>query len=253
MPFLVVTKEQAATLREVIKAWGNIAPRLDTLLASADPTRKEIPAQSLPKCVTPNADGSFWFEIQSASSVGTNQWNYKGRVMKSGDTSSLTGLVKTVDTTEFDLRNANEAVALGGLSGISSLSAIANNSQVRAKPEIRNNVRVFVFERQNDITCNASSSPYIITEDTSLLAGETLALCDATAAPITITLPETTDEDVPGTIFTVKKIDASANAVTVVAAGSKTIDGSSSRVLSVQYAYVATVPDDDNYYVTSES
>jgi len=150
---LYVTQEQALILREIVKAWASLKPNLQTLIAQAQPTRNETPAQQLPKGVTPNADGSFWFEIQSASSVGTNQWNYKGRVMKSGDTSSLTGLVKTVDTTQFDLRNTFESISLGGMSGISSLLVIATGSIVRAWPEIRNNVRVFLFDRTNDIVC----------------------------------------------------------------------------------------------------
>lgn len=253
MPLFTFTNEQAAILREIVKSWATIKPRLSTLLADADPTIDETPAQKLPRGVTPNPDGSYWFEIQSASVVAANQWNYKGRVMKSGDTSSLTGLVKTVDTTQFDLRNANEAVALGGLTGISSLLAIANNSVVRAWPEFRNNVRVFVFERPNDIVCNLSSVPTIITSDTELMAGETLALVDASGGPVTITLAPVSDADVPGTIVTVKKVDSSANAVTVVPAGAEMIDGASSYVLSVQYAYVAAVPDDTDYYVTSQS
>ena len=250
---LFVTTEQAAMLRELLAAWPKLRPGLSEIISGSQVTRNETPAQQLPRAVTPNADGSYWFEIQSASVVATNQWNYKGRVMKSGDTSSLTGLVKTVDTTQFDLRNANEAVALGGLTGISSLLAIANNSVVRAWPEFRNNVRVFVFERPNDIVCNLSSVPTIITSDTELMAGETLALVDASGGPVTITLAPVSDADVPGTIVTVKKVDSSANAVTVVPAGAEMIDGASSYVLSVQYAYVAAVPDDTDYYVTSQS
>lgn len=256
MPFLFVTQEQAEMLRSIVKAWPRLGPRLDTLLAMIEPKAVELRASSAPRTApaaeVPTLPGGGWFKIKSNTSIGTNQWNYKGRLMKSGDATAITGLVETTDTTQFDLRNANESVALGGLTGIASLTAIATDSVVYAHPEIRNGVRVYVFERQNDIVCNASSSPVIITEDTELMAGETLALVDATAGPITITLAATSEADVPGTQVVVKKIDSSANAVTIVPAGSETIDGASSRVLSTQYAYVATVPDDTNYYIISE-
>jgi len=153
MPILVVTAEQAAILRQMIAAWPRLQPVLQTLVADAAPTRNESPAMKRPATIGADSDGSAWFEIQSSSSIGTNQWNYKGREMKSGDTSSLTGLVETVDTTEFDLRNSFESIALGGMSGISSLVAIANGSIVRAWPEYRNDSRVFVFDRANDIVC----------------------------------------------------------------------------------------------------
>jgi len=150
---LYVTAEQALILREIVKAWADIKPNLQTLIARAAPSANETPPPRPSHIVGGDSDGSAWFEIQSSSSIGTNQWNYKGREMKSADTSSLTGLVKTVDTTEFDLRNTFESISLGGMSGISSLLAIANGSIVRAWPEYRNDARVFVFDRTNDIVC----------------------------------------------------------------------------------------------------
>lgn len=197
MPLFTFTNEQAAILREIVKSWATIKPRLSTLLADADPTIDETPAQKLPRGVTPNPDGSYWFEIQSASVVAANQWNYKGRVMKSGDTSSLTGLVKTADTTQYDLRNAFEHISLGGLTGISSLVVIATNSVVRAWPEIRNNVRVFVFERPNDIVCTVARAGEIVaggvySTSTNITLDDTMAVVRVTASAgdITLTIPD---------------------------------------------------------------
>ncbi len=165
MPTIKGSTKAIAILRDVIATWPKIRDRLMTLLpivgsgaVTVKQTRDSVTIyapvvddQEIPT----NPDGSSWFKIKSNSSVGTNQWNYKGRVMKSGDTSSLTGLDETADTTEFDLRNAVESVALGGMSDIGSLNAIATDSVVRAWPEIRNGVRVYVFERVNDVECPA--------------------------------------------------------------------------------------------------
>jgi len=57
-----------------------------------------------------------------------------------------------------------------------------------------------------------------------------LLLVDATSGPVTITLPAPS----AGLMVTAKKIDASANAVTIVPT-SGTIDGAASQVLSAQY------------------
>ncbi len=39
-----------------------------------------------------------------------------------------------------------------------------------------------------------------------------------------------------GRIYNIKKVDASANIVTIQASGEETIDGASSRLISTQYA-----------------
>lgn len=61
---------------------------------------------------------------------------------------------------------------------------------------------------------------------------------DATSAPQTVTLPAATGS---GTIRTVKKIDASANTVTVQRAGADLIDGVATYVLTVQYQSVTVL------------
>jgi hypothetical protein len=52
---------------------------------------------------------------------------------------------------------------------------------------------------------------------------------DATAGALTVTVPLATT--MPGVVLTIKKIDASANAVTIAA----TIDGAASPTLATQY------------------
>jgi len=66
-------------------------------------------------------------------------------------------------------------------------------------------------------------------------------LVDATAAPVTITLPAASDAEPH--VFRVKKIDAGGNAVTVQRAGADTIDGAASKALSAQYELIALISD----------
>lgn len=66
----------------------------------------------------------------------------------------------------------------------------------------------------------------VVTANYKVKAGDSIIPVDATAGVVTVTLPAT-----PSGQYTIKKIDASANAVTV----SGTIDGAASYALSSQY------------------
>ena len=70
---------------------------------------------------------------------------------------------------------------------------------------------------------------------------------DATSAAFTITLPTAVSKD--GQTFTIKKIDASANAVTVGTTSSQTIDGSTTYSLPTRYKYVTVVSDGANWII----
>lgn len=66
---------------------------------------------------------------------------------------------------------------------------------------------------------------------------------DATSAPVTITLPSALDRG--GRQIGVKKVDASANAVTVARSGSDTIDGATTQSLAAQYSRLIVISNDN--------
>lgn len=70
---------------------------------------------------------------------------------------------------------------------------------------------------------------------------------DATAAAFNVTLP--TAVGIAGREYTVKKVDASANAVTVVTTGGQTIDGAANWPLPGQWDAVTVKSDNANWYV----
>jgi len=72
-------------------------------------------------------------------------------------------------------------------------------------------------------------------------------LVDATAGAITITLPAASGRS--GQVYIIKKIDSSANAVTVDANASETIDGALTYSLASQYDVVRIVCDGANWHV----
>jgi hypothetical protein len=75
---------------------------------------------------------------------------------------------------------------------------------------------------------------------TATTAGN-IRLCDATSAAFAVTLPAANVSS--GREFIIKKIDASANAVTVTRAGTDTIDGATTYALSTQHAFVTIISD----------
>jgi len=73
-----------------------------------------------------------------------------------------------------------------------------------------------------------------------------LILCDATLNNIAVQLPDTTAlKDV---LLCVKKVDASANTVTLSGLPGQTIDGAVSLVLTTQYESDILITDGLNYY-----
>lgn len=75
-------------------------------------------------------------------------------------------------------------------------------------------------------------------------------LVDATAGNTTINLPAAST--VSGYILVVKKIDLSANTVTLDANGAETIDGAATRVLSYQYSAITVQSNGTNWFTIGE-
>lgn len=86
-----------------------------------------------------------------------------------------------------------------------------------------------------------------ITSDLTLTTSHTVVLCDASSGPLTITLPAASTNG--GRLYHIKKVDASANAVTIDGDGLDTIDDGLSAVLTVQYESITINGDsvEDNW------
>lgn len=87
----------------------------------------------------------------------------------------------------------------------------------------------------------AVTSAFTATSSDSTITG------DSTSGAFTVTLP--TAASISGRIYTIKKIDASANAVTVGTTSSQTIDGSTTYPLSSQWKFVMVQSDGANWII----
>lgn len=92
-----------------------------------------------------------------------------------------------------------------------------------------------------------------LTANTTLTILNSTALVDATSGAITITLPTAASmfDTVTGigSTFVVKKIDSSANNVSVVVSGGATIDGIATQVLSTQYSSITVQSNGTSYFI----
>ncbi|HKX23646.1 MAG TPA: hypothetical protein VJM46_00255, partial [Candidatus Saccharimonadales bacterium] len=76
-------------------------------------------------------------------------------------------------------------------------------------------------------------------------------LANASGGSLTLTLP--TAGALTGKSYTLKKIDASANAVTIATSGSQTIDGNPDFVLPAQWRYITVQSDGVNWFIIAEN
>lgn len=107
------------------------------------------------------------------------------------------------------------------------------------------------FFRQVDDAINFLLRPNIVTktDNYTLTDNDHTVLGNAIGGAITLTLPESAT--VEGKCYTIKKTDASGNAVTIDGYGAETIDGSATHALSSQYDGVIIQSDGTNWTIRS--
>jgi pimeloyl-ACP methyl ester carboxylesterase len=86
-----------------------------------------------------------------------------------------------------------------------------------------------------------------VTANTTLSAVHHTVLVDATSDNLTMTLPTATSS--PGRVYVVKKIDSSANTVTIDGNASETIDGATTQAISTQWASLTIQSNGTSWFI----
>jgi hypothetical protein len=184
-------------------------------------------------------NGSRWVN-GAAGGVAAHQATHQ-----TGGTDALTG---TLDATA---RTAVRKNSTG-----SSVGARRQLNLIEG-PNVTLTVADDAANEEIDVTITAattsSGSGYPLLAITTISANTTLVaathdvvLVDATAASRTVTLPAAASN--PGVVFTVKKIDVSANTVTIDPNASETIEGQTTLVLNAQYQTITIVCNGTAWY-----
>ena len=114
----------------------------------------------------------------------------------------------------------------------------------------RQNFNLILTSIQNVINRGADSFLFSVTSvsaNYTINSNDSIVLVDATSGAITITLPIALESEQKR--LTVKKIDASANIVTVVRQGASLIDGATNKLLAAQYATADFTAYSGNWYL----
>lgn len=136
----------------------------------------------------------------------------------------------------INIINSSGCVVPGGLRNVT----IINSSGVTVA---ESNV---IYENNQQVN-NATGGIRQVTASASANIGDKLVLASASAAVIEFTLPLASSS--MGREISVKKIDSSANAVSVVRTGSDTIDGASSKSIGTQYESYTFKSNGSNWFI----
>jgi len=186
-----------------------------------------------------NSFGHFTLSTVTTASNNTAFGHSAGRWIADGST-GLTSATNSIFIGYYAKAladaSSNEIVIGASATGLGSNSTVIGSSST-TKAKIFGTLQT----QGNKLSIAAKTGVYTILTSDQIVTG------DATSVAFTITLPTAVSKD--GQTFTIKKIDASGNAVTVGTTSSQTIDGSTTYSLPNQYKYVTVVSDGANWII----
>lgn len=206
------------------------------------------------------------------SSGATDGGRTAGRVYKLDATSdsriNFVGVAASSGSSgsAVDVRVAGEVTGLSGLSAGNQVFAsvtVPGSYQTTATSTVNQwIVSVGIAKNSSTLVINPSAystaiknvavqgeflEMYGATSSATLNISVDVLLVDATSGPVNITLVSPGAN--PNKTFVIKKIDPTGNAVTLLPAGSETIDGAPNRVITTQFTSVKVITDGANWFV----
>ncbi len=210
---------------------------------------------------------TFWF----VSERDTAKENEFGSITASDSTLTLSNTSKAVfESGEVGNEIVVEGAGASGADLVTTIATYTDTDEVELTDSALttvSNVRVRwnlqeLKEDSTDVDYEAGESPPSLIGDTNsdsiyaVTTTHTIAvtnnqiltiLANATSGAFTVTLPSA--EKATGKIITVKKIDVSANVVTIDGDASETIDGATTKSLSTQYDIFMMQSDGSNWHI----
>lgn len=138
-------------------------------------------------------------------------------------------------------QNANNVSITGG--AIQNVALTLDSIQNTPIGNVTANVGVFTTLAGTGLTVSIVTK----TANYTATANDNTILANTQAGAVTITLP--TSVGISGKLYTIKKIDATANIVTISTTSSQTIDGSTSYTMNTAYSGVNIQSDNANWWI----
>ena len=213
--------------------------------------------------------------------IGTTTDNGVDKLQVNGS-ATITGVTKHTDTTASISTTTGSFILPGvgmgnGVAFISSTLSVGSTGNGAAAFDVTANVNnrsagifrglagqtVDLIQARNNgngivfgvsMTGNVSAANYTQalstkTANYTLTASDSFIAANATTAAFAVTLP--TAVGIAGRVYTIKKIDSTANGVSINTTSSQTIDGAATLSLSTQYAKVSVISDGANWLILS--
>jgi hypothetical protein len=118
---------------------------------------------------------------------------------------------------------------------------------------VTNTTRQVSAQDLRDWLVSSVGARYVVSvaEATTLDGDDDIVLVDASGGAVTITLPAASGAQ--HKVYTIKKTDSSANAVTIDGDATETIDGSETQTLSGQYDALTMACDGTGWHIIGET
>ncbi len=142
------------------------------------------------------------------------------------------------------IQNGNN-VYLGGTN--QSLSLSGNNLSISGGNTVTLNNVTFTGQTKLDGTFTYKIKNVDGNDDPYTAGDETLILADGSLGAMQVRLPAAAS--VPGRVYIIKKIDNSANAITINPNSVETIDGVLTPTLSTQFAFLKVISTGSSWYI----
>lgn len=140
-----------------------------------------------------------------------------------------------------------DAIVTGGAGGTSGGGNQGDGGNVIISGGAGNTNGYILLDSNVDINGGIQLNLVTKTGAYTATASDYTILCNAVGGAFTITLPAAASHT--GRIYNIKKIDSSANAVTVDGNGGETIDGGVTAILTVQYESITIQSDGSNWHI----
>ena len=184
------------------------------------------------------AIGTASFSNNTTGNKNTANGFGAGRFIANGSTPNTTSdySVYLGSDTKASADNAQNEIVIGynaiGIGSNTTVIGNASTTNAEIKGTLKSNGQILALTSK--------------TANYTVLISDEIIICDATSAPITITLPTAVGKT--GQTYTIKRINGGFNNVTIATTSNQTIDGFASTSLDDQNTLVKVISDGSNWW-----